>query len=81
MLIDVDRCAGAMEWTSFVRQRDGLVRGVDWFVFDPQTFLIQEVRTYRAAIHPDMTRQELGDFDYAGRGYSMSVPAELSNKP
>jgi hypothetical protein len=43
---------------------------VDWFVFEPATYLIREIRPYAAApIHPDMTRQELLDFDYAARGY------------
>jgi hypothetical protein len=45
------------------------------FVFEPQTFCIQEIRPYAAApIHPDMTRQELRDFDYAGRGYPTTFP-------
>jgi len=81
VLIDADRCAGALEWTSFIRERDSIVRGVDWFVFDPQNFRIQEVRTYRAAIHPEKTRQELEDFDYAGRGYPMSHPGEGPDRP
>jgi len=70
LLTDVARYAATLEWTRFNRERDRLVRGVDWFVFEPQTCLIQEVRTYRAApMHLDMVRQELQDFDYAGRGY------------
>jgi len=70
VLIDVDRCAGVMEWTSFVRQHNSIIRGVDWFVFEPQSLRIQEVRSYTAAqIQPGKMRQELGDFDYAGRGY------------
>ncbi len=52
VLIDTDQSAGAMEWTSFARQHDTVVRGVDWFLFDPQTSRIKEVRTYRAASHP-----------------------------
>ena len=40
------------------------------FVFDPRTFRIREVRPYYAApFRPDIARQELLDFDYAGRGY------------
>ncbi len=70
LLTDVDRYSAALEWTRFNRQRDRLLRGVDWFVFDPQTLCIQEVRPYTAApIDTDMPRQELQDFDYAGRGY------------
>ena len=77
LLTDVDRCAATLEWTAFVRRSVQIVRGVDWFVFDPQTFGIQEYRTYTAApIHPDMARQELFEFDYAGRGYPTTFPAE-----
>src|SRR5262249_30983952 len=68
VLVDHERCAAALEWTRF--DRDGrVVRGVDWFVFEPQTGLIQEVRPYFAvAPNPELMRQELQDFDYAGRG-------------
>ena len=70
VIIDAGRYAGAIEWTSFVRQHDSIIRGVDWFLFEPQTFRIREIRSYTAAqIQPDKNRLELGDFDYAGRGY------------
>ena len=70
VLADVDRHAAILEWTRFNRQTGQVLRGVDWFVFEPQTFSIQEVRCYTAApVHPDMARQELQDFDYPGRGY------------
>lgn len=70
LLIDVDRCAAVLEWTSFNRKHTRIVRGVDWFVFEPHTFRIQEARTYLAVpAHPDIARHELQDFDYAERGY------------
>jgi hypothetical protein len=70
LLTDVDRCAAVLEWTRFNGHRDKLVRGVDWFVFEPKMIAIQEIRCYTATpIDPDMIRQELLDFDYAGRGY------------
>jgi SnoaL-like protein len=70
LVIDVDRCRATLEWTRFSRQDDRVVRGVDWFVLEPQTLSIAEVRCYIAAPpHPEMTRQELRDFDYPGRGY------------
>jgi len=73
LLTDVDRHAAALEWTRFDRQRNRIVRGVDWFVFEPQTLSIQEVRPYTAApTNSDMARQELQNFDYAGRGYPTS---------
>jgi methyltransferase len=75
VLVDVERYAGVLEWTSFAGHSDSIMRGVDLFLFDPQTLRIQEVRPYTAApVQPDMARQELGDFDYAGRGYPTSRP-------
>jgi hypothetical protein len=77
VLIDVDRCAATLEWTMFIGPHAQIVCGVDWFVFEPQTWCIQEVRTYTASpIHPDMARQELLEFDYAGRGYPTTCPTE-----
>jgi methyltransferase len=69
-IVDVDRGAAALEWTRFDRM-SRVIRGVDWFVFDPKTIRIQEVRPYVAsAPHgDDLSRQELQDFDYPGRGY------------
>ncbi len=70
LLSDVHRYAAVMEWTRINRPCDRLVRGVDWFVFEPHTISIQEIRCYYAArLHSEMQRQELTDFDYAARGY------------
>src|SRR5262249_19786638 len=38
LVIDSYRCAATLEWTRFDRQRARLLRGVDWFVFEPETF-------------------------------------------
>jgi hypothetical protein len=70
VLTDADRCAAVMEWTVFHRQPSRLIRGMDWFVFDRDTLRIREVRFCVAApARPEIVRQELRDFDYAGRGY------------
>jgi methyltransferase len=75
MLVDVDRCAAVMEWTMFNRKGDRLLRGVDWFAFEPQSLCISEIRAYSAAPpHPDIACQELQDFNYAARGYPTSRP-------
>jgi methyltransferase len=76
LVIDADRCAATLEWTRFdSTNMPSILRGVDWFVFEPETFRIQEVRSYFAALHPDKARQELLDFDYEGRGYPTTSPA------
>jgi len=75
VLTDADRCAGALEWTRFDPSNRQIVRGVDWFVFDPKTFLISEVRPYLATRpNPEVARHELLDFDYAARGYPTAFP-------
>jgi hypothetical protein len=48
-VMDVGRCAATLEWTRFDRQHARIFRGVDWFVFAPQTFRMREVRPYTAA--------------------------------
>jgi hypothetical protein len=75
LLVDTDRCGATLEWTAFNREHTRILRGVDWFVFEPGTFHIQEIRAYLAApARPEIARQELEDFDYAGRGYPMTFP-------
>jgi SnoaL-like domain len=74
VLVDADRHAGVLEWTQFDKE-GRILRGIDWFVFEVASFRIQEIRAYGAApIQRDLQRQELQDFDYAGRGYPMARP-------
>ena len=74
VLVDADRRAAVLEWTQFDKT-GRILRGVDWFVFEARSFRIQEIRAYGAApIQPDLERQELRDFDYAGRGYPTARP-------
>jgi hypothetical protein len=71
LLIDVERCAVALEWTMCMQKPAALVRrGLEWYDFEPQTWRIREVRGYSAApLDSGVVRQELLDFDYEGRGY------------
>jgi methyltransferase len=70
LLTDVAQHVTIMEWTSFPRERDRIVRGVDWFEFDPETLLFRSVRSFTARLSdPEAVRTEQQDFDYAGRGY------------
>ena len=72
--MDSSRSSAALEWTRFDRQ-GRILRGVDWFVFEPETLRIQEVRSYMAArVDLEVDRQELREFDYAERGYPTARP-------
>jgi hypothetical protein len=74
LAVDADRLAAALEFTAF----DGagrVYRGVEWYDFEPGSLLIRDIRPYYAARSRDQVREELEDFDYAGRGYPMTRPA------
>ena len=49
VLTEVDHWAATLEWTMCIGPQAQVVRGVDWFVFEPQTWRIQEIRTYTAS--------------------------------
>jgi hypothetical protein len=60
----------AIEWTA--RRREALVRGTEWYEFDPETGLISEIRAYLASPPtPGASRVELEGFPYSERGYTM----------
>lgn len=72
---DPDQAEAVVEWTQFRPRQGKRLRGDEWYRFEPKTCLIAEVRAYFAATeHPDRTIHELGEFDYAGRGYPMTPP-------
>jgi hypothetical protein len=67
---NVDQCAAAVEWSRTFHQSDRILRGYEFYEFDPASILIREIRGYYAAApNPDKARQEIVEFDYAGRGY------------
>jgi hypothetical protein len=66
-----------MEWTHFKTLQGTVLRGDEWYDFDPESGLIREIRAYYASPQdPALERLELGGFDYAGRGYATAQPFE-----
>jgi hypothetical protein len=58
------------EWT--VRRAGLMLRGAEWYEFDPATGLITEIRAYLASPPaPGASRLELEGFPYADRGYTI----------
>jgi hypothetical protein len=52
------------------RQSDRILRGYEFYEFDPASMLIRDIRGYYAAApHPDQATHEMVGFDYEGRGY------------
>lgn len=72
--------AGA-EWTHFKTFQQTVLRGDEWYRFDPDSGLLTEIRAYYASPQ-DRTRArlELGGFDYAGRGYATEPRFERSGR-
>ena len=77
VLTDPGTARAVIEWTHFKTSADTVLRGDEWYEFDPETGLIAEIRAYYAAPQADeLDRHELGGFDYAGRGYALEPPIE-----
>jgi ketosteroid isomerase-like protein len=75
LLIEPSSGQAVMEWTHFKTKTGAVLRGIEWYEFDPASGLIAEIRAYYATPQPaEGDRFELGGFDYAGRGYPMAVP-------
>ena len=74
---DADRSIAVIEWSHFKTFQNTLLRGDEWYRFDPASGLISEIRAYYASPQdPSLDRLELGGFDYAGRGFALSPPIE-----
>jgi len=75
MVCEPESDQAVIEWTHY-KTRDGTVlRGDEWYLFDPESGLITEIRAYYASAQdPSRQRLELDGFDYAGRGYHLESP-------
>jgi hypothetical protein len=66
-----------IEWSHFKTFQHTLLRGDEWYRFDPATGLIAEIRAYYATPQPpEGGRLELGGFDYKAHGYPLISPIE-----
>ncbi len=75
LLIEANSWQAVMEWTHFKTRTGAVLRGIEWYEFDPASGLIAEIRAYYATPQPAQgDRFELGGFDYAGRGWPMGPP-------
>jgi ketosteroid isomerase-like protein len=73
VLVSQDAPEAVMEWTHWKNASGTALRGIEWYVFDPETVRISEIRAYYAApADREVTVNELVGFDYAERGYPLS---------
>jgi hypothetical protein len=75
IIVDASRLEAVIEWTHFKPKQNIYLRGDEWYVFSTAG-LIREIRAYYACpTHTDPIRtHEIGNFDYAGRGYPLAPP-------
>lgn len=75
VITDPSTNRAVIEWTHFKTKQGKVLRGDEWYRFDPDTGLIAEIRAYYASPQdPTLDVLELGGFDYQGRGYP-AIPA------
>lgn len=75
MLCDPTSHQAVIEWSHFKTKAGSVLRGDEWYRFDPASGLIEEIRAYYASPQdPSLDRLELGGYDYAGRGYATAPP-------
>lgn len=81
IMTDPENAKAAMEWTHFKTEDGTVLRGDEWYEFDPDTGLIKEIRAYYASPQDsDLDRLELGGFDYESRGYPVEPPIDRSHQ-
>lgn len=75
LVLDEEADEATIEWTHFKPKLGAHLRGAELVRFGPSG-LISEIRAYYAAptVEPERS-YELGDFDYAERGYPLRPPA------
>ncbi len=75
MVCEPESDQAVIEWTHYKTAQGTILRGDEWYVFDPESGLISEIRAYYASPQdPSRSRLELEGFDYASRGYPMQPP-------
>ncbi len=70
-IADPDTDRAVIEWTHEKRALGVVLRGDEWYHFDPDSGLIREIRAYYASPQATgLARLELGGYPYEERGYA-----------
>ena len=74
VLVDASKLEAVIEWTHFKPKAGVHLRGDEWYIFS-KAGLIREIKAYYACPSAVPARShEIGDFEYAAKGYPMSPP-------
>lgn len=81
LVADPSTGRAVIEWSHFKSFADTILRGDEWYEFDPESGLIAEIRAYYASPQAEgLSRLELEGFDYEGRGYPGTPPIERERR-
>ena len=96
IVVDAAKAEAVIQYSRFRTGDATVVRGAEWFHFDPASGLIREIHNFtptnallrradRAgeaapAVPPDRERLELVGFDYGDRGYPVELPPEFARR-
>lgn len=73
ILVSHDSHEAVIEWTHWKGKLGTTLRGDEWYIFDPHSGLIREIRAYYASpADKEVSINELVDFDYQARGYHLN---------
>ena len=79
MLVGADGTEAVIEWTHWKTKIGEVLRGDEWYRFDPDTGLIAEIRAYYASpVDKFRPVNSLEGFDYSGRGYALKPRSSKS---
>lgn len=74
VLVDASKLEAVIEWTHFKPKAGVHLRGDEWYIFS-KAGLIREIKAYYACPSAVPARShDIGDFDYAAKGYPMVPP-------
>ncbi|KMZ13182.1 hypothetical protein BHUM_00255 [Candidatus Burkholderia humilis] len=74
ILVSHDSHEAMIEWTHWKSKPGTALWGDEWYVFDPDTCHIKEIRAYYASpADKSVAINELVNFDYTGRGYNLKA--------
>jgi ketosteroid isomerase-like protein len=81
IVVDAEANTAVGEWSHYKTKQGKVLRGDEWYEFDEASGLISEIRAYYASPQAgDLTRLELAEFDYDGRGYSLQAPGTVGDE-
>ncbi|MFD7713148.1 nuclear transport factor 2 family protein [Streptomyces sp. NPDC059786] len=76
MIIEPESFQAVIEWTHWKTKLGGYLRGDEWYVFDPETGLISEIRAFYASAPDGRDEVTMQGYDYEANGHRMTPPVK-----